>query len=134
MFSPVHDANRNVPSNGASAKQTRLSQQTAMGGRKPYKRQMSVEEEIEELKPQVDRIKRKLAVAEAVARASMMTPAGASARLAFRKMQIEGSSEEYVPPRMVLLYLVRWASRMGLWRFADRKIDKIQFSCCLVVV
>lgn len=58
----------------------------------------------------------KLAIAEALAQATMLTPSGASRRLAARKMEMNISDPdfvydsvngEYIPPKDLLLYLVR---------------------------
>lgn len=64
----------------------------------------------------------KLAVAEALARTSMMTSPAAKRRLAARKIEMDINADafnnatdedfDYVPPKQLLLYLVRYASNI----------------------
>lgn len=72
--------------------------------------------------PIMDRqeFREKLAVAEALARTSMMTSPAAKRRLAARKIEMDINADafnnatdedfDYVPPKQLLLYLVRYAS------------------------
>lgn len=72
----------------------------------------SYEREIEEIRPYVLKIRQDLKVAEALAQISLLTSPAARRRLAVRSLQLgrdpeQGPTEEYEPPKDILLYLVR---------------------------
>lgn len=56
------------------------------------------------------RMKESLALAESLARASMMTSPSAGRRLRARQLELDSKDDPngYVPPKHVLLYLVRY--------------------------
>lgn len=60
----------------------------------------------------INQMKNSLDLAETLARVNMLTPPGAKARLAarFRELQfgsLDEDSGDFIPPKQVLLYLVR---------------------------
>lgn len=55
----------------------------------------------------LEEIRHSLEVAESLARASLLTPISAKNRLLARSLEFEGMGGAYVPPKEVLLYLVR---------------------------
>lgn len=74
--------------------------------------QKAAEDEAEALKNNfsMDDFRERMAIAEALAKASMMTTPAAKRRLAARKIELEMTSDDegdYVPPKDLLMYLVR---------------------------
>lgn len=79
----------------------------------------------------------KLAVAEALARTSMMTSPAAKRRLAARKIEMDINADafnnatdedfDYVPPKQLLLYLVRYASYIEL--ISESRIYLCMYVC-----
>lgn len=58
----------------------------------------------------ISAIKHSLEIAESLARASLMTPTSAKNRLIARSIELgqhEFCTEEYIPPKELLMYLVR---------------------------
>lgn len=70
------------------------------------------EREIDAIRPHILKIRQDLKVAEALAQVSLLTSPAARRRLAVRSLQLgkdpeQGPTEEYEPPKDILLYLVR---------------------------
>jgi hypothetical protein len=61
------------------------------------------------LMPSLNDIRESLALAESLARASLLTSPGAKRRLAARRLELgeDPSTGVYTPPKHLLLYLVR---------------------------
>lgn len=60
--------------------------------------------------PDLGTIKHSLQVAESLARASLMTSKAAKQRLVARSFELghhDNATEDYIPPKELLLYLVR---------------------------
>lgn len=74
-------------------------------------------------------IKESLAIAESLATTALMTSPAAKRRLMARKLEMGLDSDlEFVPPKQVLLYLVRWVKRrVCLWQEEGKNVKWAAF-------